>query len=305
MAKTFADYLDRIGHHPTIDLDTADQQRHIVIVSFAGGAKKAIVEFAGVAAGDRNEYLSADIYAFVDGQVARSSVMGLEDGSIYPAFRQNAPGRSHGRPAVRAVTIFIGAQQNTDPQTRPAGSLQNSPGPAGSPNSSAQAVSHLSSPEAPRDHMTDGNSQPDFRQLAQQYSHRYAQLIIDALGGHVSTDAAAVLHRVGFELGHDACQVIAREIQARTTVRTDADPALLLDLTGPAAAEPRTAASRVAGQQPPRSEIVDTRTAEQPSLQELLDRARQTMPAEIDADSPTSRAFAALIARLHREGLVR
>ncbi|BEL12884.1 hypothetical protein Q0Z83_110750 [Actinoplanes sichuanensis] len=305
MAETFADYLDRIGHHPTIDLDTADQQRHIVIVSFAGGVKKAIVELAGVAAGDRNEYLSADIYAFVDGQVARSSVMGLEDGSIYPAFRQNAPGRSHGRPAVRAVTVFIGAQQNTEPLTRPADSLPDGPGPAESPNSSAQASSHLSSPDAPRNHMTDGNSHPDFRQLAQQYAHRYAQLIIDALGGHVGADAAAVLHRVGFELGHDACQVIAREIQARTTVGTDADPALLLDLIGPAAAELRTAASTVADRQPPRSEIVDARTAEQLSLQELLDRARQAMRAEIDADSPTGRAFAALIARLHREGLVR
>ncbi|MEU8659807.1 hypothetical protein [Actinoplanes philippinensis] len=301
MAETFADYLDRIGHHPSIDLDTADQQRHIVIVSFASGAKKAIVEFVGVAAGDRNEYLSANIYAFVDGQVTRSSVMGLEDGNIYPAFRQNAPGRSHGRPAVRAITVFIGAQQNTDPLARSAGAIPNSPWPAGSRNSSAQVGGHLSSPGAPRDHMTDSTSHPDFHQLAQQYAHRYAQLIIDALGGHVGADATAVLHRVAFELGHDACQVIAHEIRARTTVRTDADPALLLGLVEPADAEPRTAASTVAHQRPPHGEIFDARITEQPSLHELLDRARQAMRAEIDADSPTGRAFAALTARLHRD----
>lgn len=69
--------------------------------------------------------------------------------------------------------------------------------------------------------MNDDQRRDHFHRLAQDYARRYAQLIIDALGGTVSPDAAVVLHRVAFELGHDACQVIAREIQAHTTVRTE------------------------------------------------------------------------------------
>lgn len=64
-------------------------------------------------------------------------------------------------------------------------------------------------------HMDADQRQTHFQTLAQDYARRYAQLVIDAIGGHVSNDAAAILHRIGYELGHDACQTLAREIAAR------------------------------------------------------------------------------------------
>ena len=64
-------------------------------------------------------------------------------------------------------------------------------------------------------HMTDDQRRAHFHGLAQDYARRYAQLVIDALGGQVSTNAAAVLHRIGYELGHDACQTLANEITTR------------------------------------------------------------------------------------------
>ncbi len=54
-----------------------------------------------------------------------------------------------------------------------------------------------------------------FHGLAHDYARRYAKLVVDALGGQVSADAAAILNRIGFELGHDACQTLAREITSR------------------------------------------------------------------------------------------
>lgn len=78
MAETFAEYVAKYGRpdgdYPVIDLDTADLQRQTVIVTFAGGRKKAIVQVFGLAAGQDNEHLCLDVHAFVDDQVARSSV---------------------------------------------------------------------------------------------------------------------------------------------------------------------------------------------------------------------------------------
>lgn len=120
MANTFDEYLDRYGRpdgqHPVINLDTADGQRHTVIVTFAGGTKKAIVQVMGLAAGEGNEHLCLDVHAFVDDAVARSSVLGMERGARYPGFAETAPGRSHGQPAVRLVTVLIGAQSDTTTQ---------------------------------------------------------------------------------------------------------------------------------------------------------------------------------------------
>ena len=114
MANTFDEYLAEHGRpdraYPLIDLDTADQQRHTVIVTFAGGAKRAIVQFIGLAAGTDTEHLCLDVHAFVDDTVARSSVFGMENGRRYTGFDQTTPGRSHGWPAVRSVTVLIGAQ---------------------------------------------------------------------------------------------------------------------------------------------------------------------------------------------------
>ena len=54
-----------------------------------------------------------------------------------------------------------------------------------------------------------------FHALAPHYASRYAQLVIDALGGNVPADAAKVVHRIGFDLGHDACNILAQQITAR------------------------------------------------------------------------------------------
>jgi hypothetical protein len=116
-AQTFDEFLARYGRpdavYPVVDLDSRRNQRHTVIVSFADGAKKAIVQFMGLAGGEENEHLCLDVHAFVDEHVARSSVFGLEDGARYEGFGPNAPGRSHGRPAVRGVTVLIGAQTDS------------------------------------------------------------------------------------------------------------------------------------------------------------------------------------------------
>ncbi len=117
--RTFDDYLARYGRrdgpYPVIDLDTADRSRHTIIVTFAGGAKKAIVQFMGLAAGEDNEHLCIDVHTFIDGLAGRSSVFGLEDGTRYEGFGDTAPGCSHGRPAVRVVTVLIGTQTGQPP----------------------------------------------------------------------------------------------------------------------------------------------------------------------------------------------
>jgi hypothetical protein len=120
MEDSFAAYLDRYGRpdgqYPVIDLDSADGQRRTVIVSFAGGAKKAAVHFTGLAAGEDIEHLCIDVHAFVDDHIARAGVFGMENGARYQGFDETAPGRSHGWPAVRGVTVLIGAQSDTPAQ---------------------------------------------------------------------------------------------------------------------------------------------------------------------------------------------
>lgn len=120
MAENFAEYLARYGgpdgDHPVIDLDAADLHRKTVIITFAGGRKKAVVQLFGLAAGADNEHLCLDVHAFVNDRVARSSVFGLEDGARFEGFDDTAPGRSHGRPALRGVTVLIGAQTDADPE---------------------------------------------------------------------------------------------------------------------------------------------------------------------------------------------
>ncbi|GAA0475545.1 hypothetical protein Aca07nite_84440 [Actinoplanes capillaceus] len=120
---TFDEYLAAYGRadggYPVIDLDADDLQRHTVILTFAGGAKKAIVQFLGLAAHDDGEHLCIDVHAFVDGLLARSSVFGMENGRRYEGFPETAPGRSHGWPAVRGVSLLIGAQVDIGTQPDP------------------------------------------------------------------------------------------------------------------------------------------------------------------------------------------
>ena len=121
MAETFAEYVDRYGRpdatYPVIDLDSAEGQRHTVIVTFAAGATKAIVQFIGLAEGQDGQHLCIDVYAFVDDNAARSSVFGIQNGARYTGFDETAPGRSHGWPAVRGVTVLIGAQSDSTAQS--------------------------------------------------------------------------------------------------------------------------------------------------------------------------------------------
>ena len=77
--------------------------------------------------------------------------------------------------------------------------------------------------------MNDDQRRDCFYGLARDYARRYAQPIVDALGGHVSVDATTVLYLMGFELGHDACQTLAREITSRTTpVTGDGRPTVII-----------------------------------------------------------------------------
>ncbi|GAA2349796.1 hypothetical protein [Dactylosporangium salmoneum] len=114
--QTFTEFMARCGR-PVVDLDTTDQQCHTLLVTFAGGAKQPIVQVFGVAAGQDGEHLCIDVQAFVDDQVARSSVFGLDYGRRFEGFDAAAPGRSHGRPAVRGVSVLIGAQTDREPQS--------------------------------------------------------------------------------------------------------------------------------------------------------------------------------------------
>ena len=78
-------------------------------------------------------------------------------------------------------------------------------------------------------HMNDDQRRAHFHGLARDYARRYAQPVVDALGGHISADATTVLYLMGFELGHDACQTLAREITSRTTpVAGDGRPTVII-----------------------------------------------------------------------------
>jgi hypothetical protein len=115
---TFDEYLaahgSADGGYPVIDLDAADMQRHTLIVTSAGGTKKAIVRFLGLAAHDDGEHLCIDVHAFIDGLAAHSSVFGMQNGRRIDGFPETAAGRSRRGPAVRGVSVLIGAQADTE-----------------------------------------------------------------------------------------------------------------------------------------------------------------------------------------------
>ena len=112
--KTFLDACGGPdGRYPMVDLDAADEQRHTVIVNYAGGIKKALVQFMGLAGGTGNAHLCLYVHAFVDDHEARSSVLGMDNGAHYAGFDETEPGRSHGQPAVRLIAVLIGAQSAT------------------------------------------------------------------------------------------------------------------------------------------------------------------------------------------------
>ena len=78
------------------------------------------------------------------------------------------------------------------------------------------------------DQMDDDQRREHFNALAHKAADRAAQPIIDALGGGVSAHTARMLHRIGFEFGHNACLTLAREIATRVTVASDARPTVII-----------------------------------------------------------------------------
>lgn len=90
----------------------------VVTVDLAKGANVCVHagEFAAfIRAVDLIHYLCVDVYPFVAGEHARGSAVGMDNGRKYPAFGADAPGRSHGAPAVSLVTVLIGQQSPPAP----------------------------------------------------------------------------------------------------------------------------------------------------------------------------------------------
>jgi hypothetical protein len=93
---------------PVIEVGGAAGDRPTVVVRF--GEFTAVLQLFGVAAGDEDAHLCIDVHAFAAGQPARTGVFGRENGVRYEGFRGDAPGLSHGWPALRGVSLLIGRQ---------------------------------------------------------------------------------------------------------------------------------------------------------------------------------------------------
>src|SRR5262245_46298385 len=81
------------------NVGTQPRRWPIVVARF--GRFAAAVRLAGMAGS-----LGVDVLAFVDGDRARASVYGIDNGARYPAFNTDAPGRSDGLPAVALVATL-------------------------------------------------------------------------------------------------------------------------------------------------------------------------------------------------------
>lgn len=113
MTDTFESFMAKYGrpdgNYPVFEVGDTIEQWPTIVVKF--GDKTAVMQLCGVGADGDHPHLSIDIHAFVDGQLARSGVFGMEQGKRYEAFDENeAPGTSHGWPAVQGVSVLIGMQ---------------------------------------------------------------------------------------------------------------------------------------------------------------------------------------------------
>ena len=122
--ETFESFMRRFGpaegKYHLVEVGDTIEDWPTVVVKFAG--RTAVLQFCGVGGADGGQpHLSIDIHSFVDDQVARAGVFGMENGKRHNAFDDTAPGTSHGWPAVRGVTVLIGAQatRDTDQLTPP------------------------------------------------------------------------------------------------------------------------------------------------------------------------------------------
>jgi hypothetical protein len=119
MAETFESFMHRYGpadgQYAVVEVGETVDQWPTVVVRF--GDKTAVLQLCGVGADSDNgddHHLSIDIHAFVDDELARAGVFGMENGRRYDAFGDTAPGTSQGWPAIQGVSVLVGTQTTRD-----------------------------------------------------------------------------------------------------------------------------------------------------------------------------------------------
>jgi hypothetical protein len=91
------------GRTPVYELGASVEQWQTVAFRF--GRFVMLVHAMGV-----KDHLCLDVLSFVDGEPARSSVFGMDDGRRFGGFSGDAPGRSQGMPATALVAVLLGRQ---------------------------------------------------------------------------------------------------------------------------------------------------------------------------------------------------
>jgi hypothetical protein len=99
--KLLEDFLNE--HTPVYELGATAEQWQTVAFRF--GTFVMVVQAMRV-----NDHLCLDVLSFVDGQPARSSVFGMDNGRRFAGFSGDAPGRSQGMPATALVAVLLGRQ---------------------------------------------------------------------------------------------------------------------------------------------------------------------------------------------------
>jgi hypothetical protein len=118
MTETFESFIYRYGpadgQYTVVEVGETVDHWPMFVVRF--GDKTAVLQLCGVGADSDNgdHHLSLDIHAFVDDQLARAGVFGMENGRRYEAFGDTAPGTSHGWPAVQGISVLVGTQTTRD-----------------------------------------------------------------------------------------------------------------------------------------------------------------------------------------------
>jgi hypothetical protein len=75
------------------------------------GDYTAVIQLMYVAAGTPDAHLCIDVHPFADGDTARASVFGMDNGRKVDGFGyDDTEGTSHGLPAAPLVAVLIGKQ---------------------------------------------------------------------------------------------------------------------------------------------------------------------------------------------------
>ncbi|MEV0453739.1 hypothetical protein [Catellatospora methionotrophica] len=121
MIETFQQLLASYGQpldtYRVIRLDPDTGAQDSIIVEY--GDKTALLTIYGLGGGGKS-HLTIDVHVFVNDLIARAGVYGLESGRQYEAFADQAPGTSHGWPALRSVSVIVGRQRDTPSPPAPA-----------------------------------------------------------------------------------------------------------------------------------------------------------------------------------------